>query len=210
MAEHNLIQRPDLLYRLQQFLGLRQAHVVPVCSETLQPVVIVGDIRDEETGKKGGTTAAPYKGRVWANLAASAANYSRAKLRNPAGSKRIVRVRNIVLTSTGDVQVLLNQDTGNLATNLSLFSLDSTLHPGASFTGEFTSKWSTDQTAAPSGGTEVARFPAASGLATPPAFDLSDVILEEGWQLEFQAIAVNSALTVYTLSFDEWPKPQTN
>lgn len=50
-TEHNIIQNPEILRRMQQGLGMRQAHVAPVLGEGLQPVVIVEDLtraRDQE------------------------------------------------------------------------------------------------------------------------------------------------------------------
>jgi hypothetical protein len=43
-AEYNLIQRPDLLRRLTQRLGIRQMHVAPALSEGVQTVVVLEDL----------------------------------------------------------------------------------------------------------------------------------------------------------------------
>lgn len=45
MAEHNLIQNPDIIGRLAKLLGMRQAHVAPTLNEGIQAVVIVDDAR---------------------------------------------------------------------------------------------------------------------------------------------------------------------
>lgn len=46
MAEHNLIQRPDLLRRLALGLGLRQPHITPALDEGVKAVVIMEDFRE--------------------------------------------------------------------------------------------------------------------------------------------------------------------
>lgn len=50
MAEHNLIQAPEILLRLSKFLGLRQPHITPALGEVVQPVVVIGDVSKEEHG----------------------------------------------------------------------------------------------------------------------------------------------------------------
>jgi hypothetical protein len=56
--EHNVIQRPELLRRLQRFLGLRQAHIAPALSEGVQPVVILGNVSDSPGDERGGVASA--------------------------------------------------------------------------------------------------------------------------------------------------------
>lgn len=41
--EHNLIQSPETISRIQRALGMRQAHIVPTLSDTMHPVVLVHD-----------------------------------------------------------------------------------------------------------------------------------------------------------------------
>lgn len=43
-AEHNLIQRPELIRDLASRLGLRQAHVTPTLQEGVQAVVLIDDL----------------------------------------------------------------------------------------------------------------------------------------------------------------------
>lgn len=90
MAEYNLIQRPDLILRLQQMLGIRQAHITPSLSETVQAVVIMGDAR--ETGSEreivrpawGSISEGPFVG-----------NFPRVSIHCPPTSGSIVTVRKI-------------------------------------------------------------------------------------------------------------------
>lgn len=49
MAEYNLIQKPNLIRRLQTLLGMRQAHITPTLNEGVQAVVILADSSDEPT-----------------------------------------------------------------------------------------------------------------------------------------------------------------
>lgn len=53
--EHNLIQRPDLIARLAQRFGMRQAHITPTMEDSVQPVAIVEDltIRDSAALRRG-------------------------------------------------------------------------------------------------------------------------------------------------------------
>lgn len=46
MAEHNLIQAPELIRRLTKRLGLRQPHIAPTLNEGVQSVVVLDDLRD--------------------------------------------------------------------------------------------------------------------------------------------------------------------
>jgi len=47
MPEVNVIQRPELMLKLAQRLGLRQAHISPTLNEGVQPVVILDDFSSE-------------------------------------------------------------------------------------------------------------------------------------------------------------------
>jgi len=46
VAEENLVQNPEIVARIAQLLGMRQAHVTPALNEGMQAVLIVGDTRD--------------------------------------------------------------------------------------------------------------------------------------------------------------------
>jgi hypothetical protein len=97
LPEFNLIQRPDLILRLQQFTGLRQAHVTPALAETIQPVIIAGDIRDEKIPR-------PTTLQFWNSASAGAGGaglFARVQLRNPAGSNTLITVREMRLQGGG-------------------------------------------------------------------------------------------------------------
>lgn len=59
MPEFNLIQAPELLRKLSQLVGLRQAHVVPTLNEGVQAVVILADVRDQERRDQQEITTVP-------------------------------------------------------------------------------------------------------------------------------------------------------
>jgi hypothetical protein len=42
--EHNLIQRPDILRDIANFLGLRQPHITPSLAENIQAVLVLDDL----------------------------------------------------------------------------------------------------------------------------------------------------------------------
>ena len=90
MPEFNLIQRPDLTLRLQQMLGLRQAHITPSLAETVQAVVIMGDVRDTGGERQ---IVRPAWGGV--EIGPAVGLFPRVALHNPAGSKSIITVRSI-------------------------------------------------------------------------------------------------------------------
>lgn len=91
MPEHNLIQAPDLMMRLQEALGIRQAHIAPTLSEGVQPVVVVHDLTHPEA-------IATEKVQGWVEYFCGGANRGIAvHFRNPKGSGRIYRFREIRL-----------------------------------------------------------------------------------------------------------------
>lgn len=90
--QHNLIQRPDLIMRLQKFLGVRQAHVTPSLADSVVPIIIMGDVRDEDR------TAVVDVGCVGqSQYAAGVGLFSTFQFQNPAGSGIYARVERIVL-----------------------------------------------------------------------------------------------------------------
>lgn len=92
MGEFNIIQRPDLILRLQTMLGIRQAHVVPSLAETVQPVVIFGDVRD--TGGERQIVRPAWGGDL---VGPTAPFFPVTLVRNPTGSRAIVTVRRVLL-----------------------------------------------------------------------------------------------------------------
>lgn len=49
--EYNVIQRPELLRRLQKHLGIRQQHIAPGLNEGVQAVVVVDDLSQHTQGE---------------------------------------------------------------------------------------------------------------------------------------------------------------
>jgi hypothetical protein len=88
MAEFNLIQAPEIIGRLARALGVRQVHITPTLSETVQPVVMIADVsRTAGSGPGYGT----FRGAASATLGAN--TFCRFALENPAGSGVLVNVR---------------------------------------------------------------------------------------------------------------------
>ena len=89
MPEHNVVQRPDLLFRLQQFFGLRQAHITPTLEPAIVPVVVVGDLESRQSWGarvQAGLPVFPALCRGNIRQAGVAATYTKGLLRNPSGS----------------------------------------------------------------------------------------------------------------------------
>lgn len=121
MAEHNLIQAPELLRRLARRLGLRQAHVSPTLNEGVQAVILVDDVTAQKS------ESLLY---AWAFTAGSPGDTltkaSTCALWNPPGSGRRARV----LTYRGATQ------TGLAASGVQSMYMGpyvATAYPGASF-----------------------------------------------------------------------------
>lgn len=97
-AEHNLIQAPELLSRLTQRLGLKQAHVAPALTEGVQAVILLDDLtRNQDANYH--VCAVGTKG-TGNGVTARAVN----ELMNPLGSGVIASVTRIVvsqITSSG-------------------------------------------------------------------------------------------------------------
>ena len=86
--EYNLIQEPELLKRLGDGLGLRQAHITPALNEGLQAVVIAADFSK--------TATAPFPATYWGGIANGKAAPARGPmigLWNKSGSGVIARLR---------------------------------------------------------------------------------------------------------------------
>lgn len=94
--EHNIIQSPELLTRLSQRLGLRQAHITPALAEGVQAVVLLEDLT-ARTGQ-----ALP---RFLASISPPgglAAEKSTVIMINPVLSGRIIRLKRIIVAATCD------------------------------------------------------------------------------------------------------------
>ncbi|HKW42523.1 MAG TPA: hypothetical protein VJN39_14840 [Gemmatimonadales bacterium] len=98
-AEHNLIQRPDLLARLRVALGMRQMHVAPALNEGVQPVVIVADVSREPTQA---AHLGYYGGNASGSPGGAGPQYSAVALVNEATSGVRARIQSVtVWTNTG-------------------------------------------------------------------------------------------------------------
>ncbi|HEV8266065.1 MAG TPA: hypothetical protein VGQ06_14040 [Gemmatimonadales bacterium] len=99
MPEFNLIQRPDLILRLQQMLGIRQAHVTPTLAETVTPVVLIGDIRDEATAPQASVTA--RYAVCLTVIAGGVGAFSQMQIRSPVGSPDLLTIEKIRVLGGG-------------------------------------------------------------------------------------------------------------
>lgn len=116
----DLIQRPDLIYRLQQFLGLRHRQVAPRIADELVPVVIMGDVREVGTEK---AISRPCVGIAEVDDSA-AGTHMVAVLRNPAGSNVVLRTESVEVrepTSPGSGARVLLQPISFVNGNMGAF-----------------------------------------------------------------------------------------
>jgi len=97
-VETNKVQRPHINRALQQFIGARQAHVAPGLSEGLQPVVIVGDIREDPR------TAFPESFAAFYEVVPDGVNVKRAIFVNPLTSERIAVLKKLHVYGAEDWQ----------------------------------------------------------------------------------------------------------
>jgi hypothetical protein len=94
VPEHNIIQRPELLRRLQQRMGMRQMHVAPAMNEGVQPVVILDDLTLVPSNVVPTFLGTAYR-------IGTAAAYSCNVLHNPPGSGVIAKIKRWLFTSIG-------------------------------------------------------------------------------------------------------------
>lgn len=93
--ERNVIQAPELIQRLTKRFGLRQAHVAPALTDTLQPVVIMEDITREKS-----TLFRNHQ--VWTGPVANAGdnlNFAISAIINPLNSGVRIGIQKIVSDS---------------------------------------------------------------------------------------------------------------
>ena len=88
------IQRPDIIHRLQQFLGLRQWSVVPHLVDGVQAVVIMGDVREVADEK---VISRPCAATLQI-LADIPGLHASATIANPLGSGVVVRINAIEIS----------------------------------------------------------------------------------------------------------------
>jgi len=134
MPETNLIQRPDLMLRLQQFFGLRQRTVVPTLGSVINPVVLVADLTQlRGLRSERGTTSRVVRCGGFMLTGQGIGLFTRALFRNPGGSDRVYRIRQISVedvTSGGAVSHgFILQQTSNLANLQNTSILDTTFKP---------------------------------------------------------------------------------
>lgn len=98
------IQRPDIIHRLQQFLGLRQWSVVPHLMDGVQAVVIMGDVREVADEK---VVARPCAGvqQLFSDIAGFHVQWT---FSNPAGSGVVARLHELEFDLAG-VRIVLQQ-----------------------------------------------------------------------------------------------------
>ena len=116
----NLINRPDLIHRLQQFFGIHQLSVTPQLGPQIQPVVVVGDLqtmRGQRPTPFHPVEVAPCMLRR--AVLASVGNFSIVRMRNPIGSGVVARVVGFQgYSSTGSFLVGLALNTNTDLPNL--------------------------------------------------------------------------------------------
>lgn len=204
MGEFNIIQRPDLILRLQSMLGLRQAHVVPSLSETVQPVVIFGDVRDT-----GGQRQVIRPAWGFDRALPVAANFSSVSLWNPLLRRTIITVREIRIsnpTAVAAQQFSMAVFGPGLATQFAVV---------AAFPPKFRHSraidpLSTGQVNLPTGVLSDGASPGGVGttayvLKTPDTREVTTyqpVVLLPGWELRVQNDAVNQGVSV-AMSWEE-------
>jgi len=91
MAEHNLIQAPEVVRRLFTVFGLRQPHITPALGEVVTPVAILADV--SRSGAPDARTSF-FRG----GYSGTGDNVSRVAaviLTNPANSGIIVKIRHL-------------------------------------------------------------------------------------------------------------------
>lgn len=100
--EHNIIQRPELIRSLQQRLGIKQAHTVPVLAEAVQAVIIMDNLLEKAV-----TTSVPYLSHVFStnDPGVSPAMVS---FFNLAGSGRRCRIDHVWVSAVDTQQQVMN------------------------------------------------------------------------------------------------------
>lgn len=96
MPTHNLIQNPELIRRLAEGLGVRQAHVTPALNEGVQAVVLLDDLRG--AGQLVDADAKRFS--LYSNMDRGASTDGHNpcwQLRNPVDSRTVARVRRVSL-----------------------------------------------------------------------------------------------------------------
>lgn len=89
--DYNVIQAPELLARLQRYLGMRQQHVASTLNEGVQPVVIMGDVsREAKPGER-----EPFLFGASANFGGGVLNGSYVELFNLANSGVLVKPKHV-------------------------------------------------------------------------------------------------------------------
>lgn len=204
MSEFNLIQRPDLVLRIQQMLGLRQAHVTPSLSETVQPVVIMGDVRDT-----GGERQIVRPAWGFDSQGPVAAQFSNVLLLTPLPRRTIVTVREVRVsnpTAAGAQQFSMflrgpgiNNPSGALAAFPPKFRHSRAIDPQSNGAVNI-----------PSGilshGTLLAPEPTAFVLKSPGTAEVvseNEIVLAPGWELLVQNDVANQAITASFLWEEE-------
>lgn len=104
--DYNVIQSPELVRRIRNGLGIRQAHTTPTLNEGIQVVVIADDLRDQK-GEVHVTRRAAMGG---VSITSVAGQFPIGILGNPLGSGVILRVNRarVYCSSTGPVSGQLN------------------------------------------------------------------------------------------------------
>jgi hypothetical protein len=212
MPEHNLIQRPDLLLRVQQFFGLRQMHVSPTLNEGVHLVTIVADLTKETPSTTQERNPIYRSGAALGGAAVGAANSF--KVRLPAGATRrveLLRARISMGTAGGDVIVGVQNETADFLT----------VDVGAYINGDVYTKGPTGNPAAPTGSAvfsyrqgavvvpaQAMRLNQADyGAINPADLDLSGYVLFPGQEFVMAGAVFNTQVNLHFVTWREVQLP---
>jgi hypothetical protein len=102
-----LIQRPDITFRVQQFLGLREARPLRHLAEQVQPCIIIGDVREVADEK---VITRPCGGALLGQSSFAGSHFT-IGLANPAGSGVVIRLEAIEFNGANPLSVVLEVPT---------------------------------------------------------------------------------------------------
>lgn len=209
MPEFNLIQRPDLLTRVAQFFGLKQAHIVPTLSENVQLVAILADMRDEKPSQQDRPPVEVTNQAIFGAAGAAAVNVF--KVRNPAASPVRIQMLSMRVASSVDWSSCVQRESA--AFNTVLVNGVANAESWGILPNNQPLTYGVFEYKTPTAGVIATPFTwanfASADAATPMDWDLSNIHLLPGFEFLLSQQIFNGTLHVQQIRWREVPLRQT-
>ena len=210
---YNTIQRPDLMLRIQQYFGIRQQSTAPTLAPDVVAVAVVADLTKPVGDRRlQGDPNNPVLCSAATTLGAQVGFFNSAKIRNPATSGVVLRIRFLTFFSGGGsfyaCGYILNDSTDLPDGNLAPLVVDTTFKPPNTVVNNISPRAVTSyrntSAVAIAGTQQFALIGGNSVTGIQAMYPSPFAVIAPGDSFTFETSAVNTPMTV-TVGWEEVP-----